>query len=592
MSDIPDDFIQTCFCVESEETLGAWERACIDLAKAGDVSLDKALLDGLFRAAHNLKGSAASVGLDAFKSLVHEAENAITGLRNGTLTARPGVFQVLLEVQSVLMKWTLTLKTDTKHVEPFDSGKIAALWENVPPDGATGSSASNDPNISAPARPSSPKVFPDAPAEDPRTKSPRNAPCPQANADQVLRVSSRRIDALLSLVGEISTKQSAINHHLHKETHAPGRDVVLGMHDAQSLLRELYEQVLSLKLQPSRALLQRLERVAADVARSQGKDLDIQVEGGDVEIDKFILERLIDPLIHLVRNAVDHGIEPSEDRTRSGKPERGLLFVSIAQESSGVRVRISDDGRGIDERKVLAKAKALGLVADENTHRSRPEVFALLFEAGFSTAEKITDVSGRGVGLDVVRSSIREMGGELQITSELGSGTSFEIALPASDALIDVLVMRSRGVVFALPVNDVSGIIDLTECTTLQVMGKGEMISSGDGKVMPLKSLDTCMSASADDDAQRSDAQDDASGSPVPPALAVLFTVQHAAQRAPVAFGCDALLGQQRVIAKEPTGLASKLPYVSGTAVIGSGEPVFIVDLNFFCASDANLRVE
>ena len=285
----------------------------------------------------------------------------------------------------------------------------------------------------------------------------------RAGSDEgrTLRVKQERLDSLMNLVGEIVTAYNSLEH-LHRLVDSEYRlpHLARRLKEAAGVLGhtagQLHHEVLALRMVPLRTLFQRLPRVVRDVAARQGKRVTLRVSGEETEVDKTVADALVDPLTHLVRNAVDHGIEPPPDRIRANKPEEGTVSIDARREGSTVAIEVRDDGGGIDPDRVRQAAVARGMLDGRSAARlSEAETLDLIFAAGLSTAAEVSDISGRGVGMDVVRSNVTRMGGSIAVDSRVGKGTIFRLVVPLTMSLFRAMVVRSGGVTFALPLESV-----------------------------------------------------------------------------------------------------------------------------------------
>ncbi|RZA18350.1 MAG: hypothetical protein EOP10_21220 [Proteobacteria bacterium] len=414
----PNEFLQV-FLEEAVDILSDWERHCLSLQAKNTPET----LSALFRAAHNLKGSARSVGLGDFGKFIHKAEDLIVLLRDGRLIPDNTNIRALLDAHSVLSQWRDQLLIDDKYVPHQQIASTEALLIRM-----AQTEKSDAPIPAAESMPSEAFGFFDeepaivlalAPLPAAPAIAASASKAPAARSNESIRIPAGRIDGLMQLIGELSIQQSTIlyglkNNELHEKTYHKA------IHMAAKLTRELQLQTMGLRLTDIGRLFQKLERTARDLAVDQGKSIRIDLQGSDVELDKNVIERVSDALVHMVRNAVDHGIESPADR--QNKATEAVIRISAFQSAAGVTIMIEDDGHGIDQARVLKKALTLGLTK-EGAKLAPSQIYDFMFAPGFSTAAKVTEVSGRGVGLDVVKRTITDLGGTLDITSELGKGT-------------------------------------------------------------------------------------------------------------------------------------------------------------------------
>lgn len=399
-------------------------------------------------------------------------------------------------------------------------------------------------------------------------------------AGEQIRVPAARIDSLLKIVGELSIHQSIIWHSrqtgvLHSK--AAQNAILL----SNKIIKEVQTQVMSLRLQPVKSMFQRLERVARDVALSQNKDITTSAEGAEVDLDKAVIEKITDPLIHIIRNAVDHGIEGPDARTAQGKPATATVRISAIQDTNDVVIRVADDGRGMDPKRILAKAVEKGFVA-QGVQLRNSDIYNLIFLPGFSTADQVTEFSGRGVGMDVVNRVITELGGSIQIQSEVGKGTTFSINIPTSVSLIDAVVFTVDSLRYVVPMRELQEVVDLRSFSREVHGHKGQMINLR-GDVVPVERLHTYLPR-----------QDAVQAAPVVGADAAMTnggqsTLATENRRMPallvrteegmIAFEVDTIVGQQQIVVRGLSEHLSNIPGFVASTVLGDGEPGMIVGL-------------
>ncbi|WP_436399391.1 chemotaxis protein CheA [Roseobacter sp. S98] len=334
--------------------------------------------------------------------------------------------------------------------EPTDAGAP------LPVDTATETAAPElPPEPAKDIKPAEPK------SSAPAATAKSGAPSPAAAAKSVVRVDLDRIERLVNLVGELVINQAMLSQSLESSGLSPHSDAMNGLEEFQRLTRDIQDSVMMIRAQPVKSLFQRMSRIVREASASVGKDVRLHTEGENTEVDKTVIERLADPLTHMIRNAVDHGLETSEERLAAGKPEQGRVNLIAAHRSGRVVIDVSDDGGGINREKVLQIAIDKGLIPEEAT-LSDSEIDNLLFLPGFSTASVVSDLSGRGVGMDVVRTAIQALGGRITISSTPGVGTTFSISLPLTLAVLDGMVVQVADETLVLPLNVVIETLTLT----------------------------------------------------------------------------------------------------------------------------------
>lgn len=435
---------------------------------------DRELIGEVFRDLHTLKGSSAFAGLTKMNRVAHKAEDLIGALREGRRQVDRGVVDVLLEALDALRAIVARARAG-QRIDVDVTPLLARL--------ADPSSPRPDGGNAAAATAAAPELAPAAATT-----------AASAATAQTLRIEFEKVDHLLNLVGEVvlargrltsaSEAQSAILREvgavrkriggmraadgggqlsdelerLERVLRETFGEVELGLGGLGLAVGQLRDTVMKLRLVPIARLFSKYQRTLRELGSRLGKQLSVELVGAETELDKVLVERLEDPLLHLVRNAADHGIEPPEERERAGKPRAGRIVLSAGQSGGRIVVSIRDDGRGLDPERLKRKALEKGLIdADEAAALGEERAYQLIFHAGFSTAEQVSDVSGRGVGMDVVRDAISRLKGDVRVTSELGRGTTLELSLPLTLAITQVLTARVGGELVAIPLDAVVG---------------------------------------------------------------------------------------------------------------------------------------
>jgi two-component system chemotaxis sensor kinase CheA len=386
-----------------------------------------------------------------------------------------------------------------------------------------------------------------------------------------LRVDAARIDAVMNLVGELIIGRSMLNRTLAEFEKNHARDPVrTKLADAMAfqtrVLDELHKCVLKIRMVPVEQLFRRFPRVVRDVAKQCGKDVALQVAGQNTDLDKGILDSLAEPLMHLVRNAVDHGIDPVDERVAAGKPARGTVFLNAYHQGAQVVIEVRDDGRGMDTNKLRAQAveKAI-LKQDEAARLSEQEVLNLIFEPGFSTATAVTEVSGRGVGMDVVRSAMEKLKGTVHVSTQLGKGTTIQLRAPLTLASIQTLLFRVGGRLFAVPLSSVVEITRIRE-EEIHMVDQREILRLRDQllTLVRLNRLDHIHAVAA---------------SPASPAKKTRFVIVIGAAEKRFGLLVDSLVGEEELVIKAlPADIVSS-DLVSGASILGDGTVVLILNV-------------
>lgn len=373
-----------------------------------------------------------------------------------------------------------------------------------------------------------------------------------------IRVESAKLDELFDSIGELVIAQSFISQN-DKIKSINDKEINQYLEMLGKSTKIIQNKVMSLRMIPIRDTFLKMKRVARDVSKKTGKEIELLISGEETEIDKTMVDKLSEPLIHLLRNSIDHGIESNEDRIEAGKNSIGTVILSASHKGSNFVIEIKDDGAGIPKDKILAKAIERG-IADENMDYSDDEILNFIFQAGFSTAEKLTDISGRGVGLDAVKTSIEEMRGKIQVDTKVGEGTSFRIILPLTLAIIDGLIVRLEGDTFIIPTLSVIESFRAKKSEIQQIKGKGEFIDYR-GDILPIIRLNHLLELSDEK---------------IPFEESTLICVEH--ERGKYVLQVNELLGRQQVVIKSLGKMMRNVKEISGAAILGSGNIALILN--------------
>ena len=374
-----------------------------------------------------------------------------------------------------------------------------------------------------------------------------------------IRVSVEKVDQLINLVGELVITQAMIEQRTHGLDPMLHEKLLNGVSQLTRNTRHLQEAVMSIRMMPMDYVFSRFPRMVRDLAAKLGKKVDFVTQGAATELDKGLIERIIDPLTHLVRNSIDHGIELPAVRQSAGKEAAGRLTLSAMHRGGHVVIEVSDDGGGLKRERILAKARQQGLPVSDAM--SDGEVWQLIFAPGFSTAETVTDVSGRGVGMDVVKRNIAALGGQVDIRSVAGAGTTVSIALPLTLAILDGMSVRSGDEIYILPLNYVLESLQLRPQDISDIAGQGQVIRVR-GEYLPLVSLRQVFSTTGRQDAARG--------------IAVILE----AEGNKAALLIDELVGQQQVVVKNLEANYRRVAGISGATILGDGSVALILDVS------------
>ncbi len=516
------------FVSEVREHLQSMSRLVVALEQA---AADPDGIAALFRAAHSVKGMAASMELDAITELAHALEDLMDRVRKG-MPFDAGVTDLLLEGIDLLH---LMVDAVAAGRESSPAAKLIARVRGYAP---------------------APSGGPELPAGHDRSSSGSKGH-PPADQQQTVRIRTTLLDRLVGTAGELLT----IRHRLAllaEDTGTPG--LKEAVHDLTRLVRGLRDDVTTARLLPFATISDRLPRVVRDLARKEGKEVAWGATGTDVELDRAILESLADPLLHVVRNAVDHGLELPSERGARGKPATGTVLLRVEREPDRIVVTVHDDGRGMDPDRIVALALAKGLVGgDEAAALSPRQAFMLTCIPGFSTADEVTEVSGRGVGMDAVLTAVQQLGGSLAIDSTVGSGTTITMRIPATVAIINVLQVRVGHLLLAVPLTVIRRTSDLDR--TCIVRREAGLYFPFDGAELPLGILAGML------------------GMTPPQRAGEHLPVLHCDVGGEVVgLAVDEIIGHREVYCKPLGRPLSSLRAFSGGAVQGDGSVLLILD--------------
>jgi len=388
----------------------------------------------------------------------------------------------------------------------------------------------------------------------------REKPARAASESTSIRVAVEKVDQLINLVGELVITQSMLaqrSNELDPVTHG---DLITSMSQLQRNARDLQESVMSIRMMPMEYVFSRFPRLVRDLATKLDKQVELTLQGSSTELDKSLIERIIDPLTHLVRNSLDHGIETPEKRVEAGKSPIGNLILSAEHQGGNICIEVTDDGAGLNRDRILAKALSQGMAVSESM--TDEEVGMLIFAPGFSTAEQVTDVSGRGVGMDVVKRNIQEMGGHVEIKSKQGTGTTIRILLPLTLAILDGMSVKVNNEVFILPLNAVMESLQPRE-EDLHPLAGGERVLEVRGEYLPLVELWKVF---------------DVAGAKTEATQGIVVILQSAGRR--YALLVDQLIGQHQVVVKNLESNYRRVPGISAATILGDGSVALIVDVS------------
>ncbi len=607
------------FLTETQELLSYTEQNLVELEKAPG---DAGLIQEVFRAMHTIKGGAATLGLQQAVDVTHRMESVLDEVRSGKSALSPGVMDGLLAAVDWLGRWktameegspappvegalpgvdgTHLLRVELEPATPLLSvrcfqiltlveevahvlGSIPSLddiendrVENILEVYVVGSEACSRAQdvigsvqgvkkvVSGPANSPPPSLA--VPQQDPEDRS-AQVRIEKTTLGKTVRVQTELLDFLLNMIGELVIDRARLGEIASRlfqnpQTQAAGSELNSLASRLQTTGRELQMGIMQARLLPLKSIFSKFPRMVRDLSRQCGKEIQLKMAGERTELDRTVIEAVDDPLIHLIRNAVDHGIEMPEDRQRKGKSRVGTVSLSAWHEDNQVLIRIEDDGRGIDPEKTKETAMRKGLVTPEVADKlTAKDAVELVFMPGFSTAQVATTVSGRGVGMDVVRANLERVGGQVELDTAQGHWTRVTLKLPLTLAIIRALLVKCEDFVYAIPTSSVEEVLRLKSTRVRQVHGKPTVRSRG--QVVPLVSLANVL--------QESDPW-----SYEGRRYALLTKSDHR----PLALAVDDLIGEEEIVVKEMKAPLSRLKGIAGATILAKGDPAIILDVN------------
>lgn len=540
-------------------------------------------LNSIFRSFHTIKGNAGFLGLVPMHTLAHEVESLLDLARNRQLRLNAVIVTEILRSRDALQALTAQVGVALEkgqlpsQIIPVShliaKVKVLATGATAAPTAESTAAASVEPAmVPLPEAEKMPELAPVVPmpgmaqvaaaepaATEPSAKKSAVASAATTKASSAtVRVNTEKLDSLMDVVGELVIVQSQLVESARQVT---GENAALQRNVGQlgRITKELQSTAMSLRMIPIKPTFQKMERLARDLARDFGKKVHFVTDGEDTELDRTVVEEIGDPLVHMVRNALDHGLETTDARKAAGKPESGTLQLRAYHQGSNIVIELQDDGRGIDPDKILRKAIEKGVVAP-NAQLSRDDILALIFAPGFSTAEKVTAVSGRGVGMDVVKRNIEKLRGKIEISSEVGRGSVFKIKLPLTMAIIDGLVVRVGTDRFILPSTSVQMALRPVRENISTVHGKGEVLDLR-GRFVPIHRLNRRFGIP---------------GEAANPWEGIVVIVETSGRVS--ALLVDEMVSKQEVVIKNLGAFMQNLPGVAGGAILGDGNIALILD--------------
>jgi two-component system chemotaxis sensor kinase CheA len=563
---------------ESQELLQNIEQGVLVLEEN---PADADTINSIFRAFHTLKGGAGLLHLDALRDLAHDLESLLDAVRRSELSITSEIINLILAGGDALKNFTREIGNQLQGVNPGNPiivptrhlrQSVRAILHGGPSPATA--PAQPQPAVSSPqvpeltafensahqaAAPASESAVPSATGTPPQ-KALGEPSAKSESAAGFVKLDTRKLDSLVDLVGELVIAQSMVVQDPEVQR-LSSRHLARTLRQLGRITTELQRTAMSLRMVPIRRTFQKMTRLVRDLAAQQDKEVQLVTEGEETELDRNIVEELSNPLVHMIRNSIDHGIESPADRVARGKPALGTIRLSASHQRGGIVIAIQDDGKGLDRERILAKARERGLIKPDTTP-TEEEIFAFIFAPGFSTAEKVTDVSGRGVGMDVVRRNIEKLRGKIEIRSVSGQGTTFIIVLPLTLAIIDGMLVGVGDDRYIIPTLSVRESFRPRPGMVTTVHERGEVVSVR-GRLTPLLRLGQHL------------------GTPcraVDPTEGIIVVVESG--DAARGLLVDELLGKQEVVIKNLGETFRKQDLLAGAAILGDGRVGLILDVD------------
>ena len=537
-----DAELTAVFIGEALDHLGSIEASVLVLEES---ARDSAAVDDVFRLFHTLKGNAGALGLTEIEQLSHAVEDLLTRVRDGQHQIGSDDIEVILAVVDLLIRMVREVAGGADSDTDDLSSRVAVLKAAI--DQLLGQEpAPPDPLGDAPIAPDSDNAIEMRRSERDAFRQPS------------IKVDTRKLDNLIDLVGELVIVQSMLFQNARTTGRADER-LDRNLAQFQRLSSELHTGAIAMRLVPIRQTFQRMQRLVRDLSRKAGKPVELSLSGEDTEIDRKVVEEIVDPLLHMLRNSIDHGIENAETRARLGKPTHGQLTLSAAHEGGNVLITVSDDGRGLDTDALYERGIAAGLI-EPGARPSEAELHSLIFRNGFSTAKEVTELSGRGVGMDVVRRNIEVLRGRIEIRTSPGAGTTFLIKLPLTLSTIEALLLRVANERFVLATFSVRESLRPARERLHSMPGNRWMVEVRNELVPIVRVADLF----------------NISDSVVDPTQGALVVIEDAARR--VALLVDELVCKQSVVIKALGEPINNVEGIAGGAILADGRIGLILD--------------
>ncbi len=552
------------FVVDSNELLDSLEQDLLVMEKEPN---NQELIENVFRNLHSLKGNAGFMNYTDINQICHKAETFLDLVRTKKVEAQPGQISLILQIIDFLRSAIDLLNEDKPPVIMGKIGLLDLMTEafglDEQPVVEAEESAPAVAKQSPPEKPVIKKVKEEKtdPVQKPGSAKPKTSPALRKTTSDVIRVDVNKLNKLMDLVGEIVISESMVSH----SPDLKGMELEnfeKSISYLQKNVRELQELATSMRMIPLSGLFGKMKRLVRDLAAKNGKKIELIIAGGETEVDRSVLEHISDPLVHILRNAADHGIQTPSQRKKMNKEETGHINLSAKQIGGEIWIVIKDDGAGLNRERIIKKALEKGLINSADMDMPNEKVWNLIFQPGFSTADKVSDISGRGVGMDVVVKNVEKIRGRVEILSEEGVGTTINLRIPLTTAIVDGMLMRVENSIYAIPTLDIKESLQVGEMAIVDLIDGQEVIKIRD-KLVPILRLHELHNLSFE---------------PKPLSDGIVVVTEKGNQG--TGFLVDEILGQQQLVIKALPSYLGHIHGVSGCAVLGNGEICLILDLS------------
>ena len=548
------------FVTECTDLVETAESALLDLEESPD---NEELINTVFRAFHTVKGTSAFMGLEPISEYTHSVETLLSMVREGDQQFDMACADITLESIDILKKMLEVVETSQPGdplPKPVGYDRMMKVLNHIfddedsPADALKKEGGTVPPAVKKEIEQKAAKQSEKSSGDSESNTTPEKTN-QKSDVESTVRVNVGRLDRLIDMVGELVIAHSVV---AQDSSISDDSDLMKKVNHTSKILRELQDTSLILRMVPLRATFHKMNRLVRDLARKAGKSVKFSTMGEDTEIDRNMVDIINEPLVHMLRNALDHGIEDPEDRAAAGKPETANIWLRAYQEGGKVVIEIEDDGKGINKEKVLAKAIEKGLV-DPDKKMTDSEIFSLIFLPGFSSADQVTDLSGRGVGMDVVRRSIEQLQGKVEVSSKQGEGTKVSLEIPFTLAITDGMLVKVGDQRFIVPTINIDMTFRAEDDDIYTVMGETEHVSFR-GKSVPVIRLHKLFNI-------ENAIEDLLQGT-------MLIIKNNNKQYALL---LDEVIGQQQLVGKS-INMNVKMPHISGGAILGDGRVGLILD--------------